>query len=66
MIDKYKKNRHLVVGLGNPGKQFSGNRHNLGKMIVTGLSKESNAALSAKHPKADMAEVTIKCCVKYG
>ncbi len=59
MIDKYKKNRYLVVGLGNPGKQFSGNRHNLGKMIVTGLSKESKVPLTAKHPKAELAEVVV-------
>jgi len=36
---------HLVVGLGNPGREYESTRHNIGWMLVDELARDSGATL---------------------
>src|SRR5271157_39429 len=43
---------YLLVGLGNPGREYRANRHNLGFMTIDLLSQELNVRLSRVQSKA--------------
>lgn len=42
----------LIVGLGNPGRQYQNNRHNVGFMVVDRFAKKYGIDLSIKKKKA--------------
>jgi PTH1 family peptidyl-tRNA hydrolase len=50
---------HLLIGLGNPGTSYAGNRHNAGFMLVDALAEEYRASAWSKKFNALVAEAEI-------
>jgi PTH1 family peptidyl-tRNA hydrolase len=48
----------LVVGLGNPGREYAGNRHNVGHMVVDELARRHDASWRSKF-SGRVAEIRI-------
>jgi PTH1 family peptidyl-tRNA hydrolase len=49
----------LIVGLGNPGSRYAGNRHNIGFMAIEAIARRYGAPAFRSRFKGELAEGTI-------
>ncbi|NDJ86554.1 MAG: aminoacyl-tRNA hydrolase [Chloroflexi bacterium] len=52
--------RYLIVGLGNPGKEYANTRHNIGFAVVDALAASYGLTFDGKKAKARLADGTIR------
>lgn len=59
LFDKFKKERYMIVGLGNPGKKYENTRHNAGFMALDVLEKEWGATPYGNKKTATLSRAKV-------
>lgn len=54
------EDQYLVVGLGNPGPNYAGNRHNVGQMVVDLLAERARMTFKSHKAGAVVAEGRLR------
>ena len=54
------QNTFLVVGLGNPGKEYVGTRHNVGAAVVEALAEAHDCVLRKSRDQSLNAEISLE------
>jgi len=49
----------MIVGLGNPGREYAATRHNLGFLVVDEVGRRTNVAGSRRRFRAEIAEARL-------
>lgn len=49
----------LIVGLGNPGPTYAGNRHNIGAMVIDRMAQDAGVSLRAHKAHARAASIQL-------
>lgn len=59
LFDKFKKEKYMIVGLGNPGKKYENTRHNAGFMALDVLEREWNASPYGNKKTATLSRAKV-------
>ncbi|MBQ7935991.1 MAG: aminoacyl-tRNA hydrolase [Clostridia bacterium] len=59
LFEKFKKEKYMIVGLGNPGKKYENTRHNAGFMALDILEKEWGATPFGNKKTATLSKARI-------
>jgi PTH1 family peptidyl-tRNA hydrolase len=54
-----RKDRWIVIGLGNPGQEYERTRHNIGAMVAIELAKRAGKKLNSHKSRANLAEYKL-------
>ena len=49
----------IIVGLGNPGREYAGTRHNIGFMVVDEIDRRHGPATWKKRFRSEIGEVFV-------